>query len=107
MKPYKQHILVCHGKTCSAAGSERLLELLRDKLDAEGLSGEIKTSKGGCFSVCKETEPKGGYCPVVVIYPHGVWYRNVSEKDIHEIVEKHIKGGRIIERLLHYKMQPP
>lgn len=104
MKPYKLHILVCHGKTCSNVGSERLLEVLRDKLDSEGIAGEIKTSKGGCFSVCKETDPKGGFCPVIVIYPQGVWYRNVSENDIHEIVEKHVKNGRIVERLLHYKM---
>ena len=104
MKPYKLHIFVCHGKNCSAAGSERLLELLRNKLDSEGLTADIKTSKSGCISVCKETNPKGGLCPAIVIYPEGIWYHNVAEADIAEIVEKHIKTGEIVERLLHHKM---
>lgn len=104
MKPYKLHIFVCHGKNCSAVGSERLLELLRDKIDSEGLTADIKTSKSGCLSICKETDPKGGLCPAIVIYPQGVWYHKVAEADISEIVEKHIKSGKLVERLLHHKM---
>lgn len=104
MKPYKLHIFVCHGKSCSAAGSEKLLEILRDKLDSEGLAAQIKTSKSGCLSVCKETNPKGGLCPAIVIYPEGTWYHKVAEDDIDEIVEKHIKTGHLVERLLHHKM---
>lgn len=104
MNPYKLHIFVCHGKNCSAHNSERLLELLRDRLDSEGLAAEIKTSKSGCLSVCKETNPKGGLCPAIVIYPEGVWYHKVAEGDIGDIVEQHIKSGKIVKRLLHHKM---
>lgn len=104
MKPYKIHIFVCQGKNCSAAESERLLELLREKLDSEGLKAHIKTSKSGCLSVCKETNPKGGLCPAVVIYPAGVWYHKVAEADIDEIVNKHLKEGKLVERLLHHMM---
>lgn len=104
MQPYKLHIFVCHGKTCSGVGSERLLDILRERLDSKGLSAEIKTSKSGCLSVCKETNPKGGFCPAVVIYPHGVWYRNVAEGDIDEIVENHVQRNIVVERLLHHKL---
>ncbi|MBI5327334.1 MAG: (2Fe-2S) ferredoxin domain-containing protein [Deltaproteobacteria bacterium] len=103
MKPYKLHIFACHGKNCSGAGSEKLLELLRDRFDSEGIS-DIKTSKSGCLGVCKETNPKGGLCPTVVIYPEGVWYHKMTEGDIDEIVKQHIKSGKIVERLLHHKM---
>ncbi|MEK6539882.1 MAG: (2Fe-2S) ferredoxin domain-containing protein [Deltaproteobacteria bacterium] len=105
MKPYKLHIFVCQGKNCSAKGSERLLEVLRDRLEAEGLAGDIKTSKSGCLSVCKETDPKGGLCPAMVIYPEGVWYHKLAEDDMADIVEMHIKHGRLVERLLHHRMQ--
>ena len=104
VKPYKLHIFVCHGKNCSSSGSEKLLEILRDRLDSEGLAADVKTSKSGCLSVCKETNPKGGLCPGIVIYPQGVWYHNVAEGDIDEIVKQHVKDGKPVERLLHYKM---
>ena len=104
MKPYKLHIFVCHGKNCSAKGSEKLLEVLRDRLEAEGLASDIKTSKSGCLSVCKETDPKGGLCPAMVIYPEGVWYHKLAEDDMADIVEMHIKNGRLVERLLHHRM---
>lgn len=104
MNLYRLHIFICHGTSCSAAGSEKLLEKFRNRLEIEGLSSEIKTSKSGCLGICKETNPKGGLCPAVVIYPEGVWYHNVAETDIDEIVETHIRGNALVDRLLHYKM---
>ncbi|HBO84811.1 MAG: hypothetical protein A2073_00075 [Deltaproteobacteria bacterium GWC2_42_11] len=104
MKPYRLHVFVSQGKHCLAKGSEEILKTLREKLDEHNLKGEIKTSKGGCLSVCKETEPKGEMCPAIVIYPEGVWYKNVTLNDVDEIVEKHLKKGEFVERLLHYRM---
>lgn len=104
MKPYRLHVFVSQGKHCIAKGSEEVLRVLREKIDEHNLKGEIKTSKAGCLSVCKETEPKGDFCPAMVIYPEGVWYKNVSSSDIDEIVERHLKNGQIVERLFLYKM---
>ncbi|MBI5286692.1 MAG: (2Fe-2S) ferredoxin domain-containing protein [Deltaproteobacteria bacterium] len=104
MKPYRLHLFVCQGKNCSARGSEEILKTLRERLDKEGLKGEIKTSKSGCLSVCKETEPEGGFCPAMVIYPQGVWYRNLAEADVGEIVERYLKKGEVVERVLHFKL---
>lgn len=104
MKPYKKHILVCTGKTCTAKGSEDVLKRLREKIDSDGLTG-IKSSKGGCFGTCKETEEKGALCPVIVVYPEGVWYERVNTDNIDEIVDKHIKKGKVVESLLHYKLE--
>ena len=69
-----------------------------------GLKGEIKLTKSGCVSVCKETDTEGEFSPVMVIYPEGTWYRNVEVSDIDEIIEKHFRKGEIIERLLHYRL---
>lgn len=104
MKPYRKHILLCTGKTCVTKGSEDVLKRLREKIDEDGLKG-IKTSKGGCFGVCKETEEKGILCPVVVVYPEGVWYEKVDTDNINKIVDEHIKSGKVVERLFHYKLE--
>jgi (2Fe-2S) ferredoxin len=35
----------------------------------------------------------------MVVYPEGVWYSYVDVSDIDEIVESHLKRGRVVERL--------
>lgn len=104
MKPYRKHILVCTGKSCTAEGSEDVLKRMREKIDEDGLTG-IKTSKGGCFGACKETEERGILCPVVVVYPEGIWYERVDRDNIDEIIDEHIKKGKVVDRLFHYKLE--
>ncbi|MBI5236358.1 MAG: (2Fe-2S) ferredoxin domain-containing protein [Deltaproteobacteria bacterium] len=103
MKPYKQHIFVCLGKRCEAKGSEAVIERLKERVKGEGIKG-VKLSRSGCLSVCKETEQEAEFCPAVVVYPQGVWYRNVGVKEIDEILDAHVKGG-LTDRLVHYKLQ--
>jgi len=104
MNPYRLHIFVCLGKRCAAKGSENVLERLKEKIKDDGLKATVKVSKSGCFKVCKETSTEGEYSAAVVVYPDGVWYRNVTVSDIDEIVERHVKKGETVERLLHFKM---
>lgn len=105
MKQYRLHVFVCsEGKRCAARGSEEIFELMKSRVKDLGLKGEIKVTRAGCMSVCKETEKEGEYSPVMVVYPEGTWYRNVAASDIDEIIEKHLLGGQIIERLLHYRL---
>jgi len=102
VKQYKKHIFVCLGKRCAAKESEELLDALKARIKAEGLKDEVIVSRSGCMRVCKETALEGEYSPVVVVYPAGVWYRNVGPADIDEIVERHVKRGEVVERLLHH-----
>jgi (2Fe-2S) ferredoxin len=37
---------------------------------------------------------------VAVVYPEATWYTFVDKEDIDEIVESHLKEGRVVERLL-------
>ena len=59
-----------------------------------GFAGEGKTriNQAGCLDRCEEG-------PCIVVYPEGVWYTYVDRHDIDEIVEQHLKNGRIVERL--------
>ncbi|MEG0047330.1 MAG: (2Fe-2S) ferredoxin domain-containing protein, partial [Comamonas sp.] len=38
--------------------------------------------------------------PVAVVYPEGVWYTFIDDSDIDEIVESHLKNGKVVERLV-------
>jgi len=35
-----------------------------------------------------------------VVYPDATWYTYVDQEDVEEIIESHLKGGKLVERLL-------
>jgi (2Fe-2S) ferredoxin len=37
--------------------------------------------------------------PLLVIYPEATWYTYVDTSDIDEIIDTHLVGGKIVERL--------
>jgi NADP-reducing hydrogenase subunit HndC len=39
-----------------------------------------------------------------MIYPDGIWYAQVRERDVPEIVEEHLLNGRVVERLALLKI---
>ena len=55
--------------------------------------GKVRVNKAGCLDRCAAG-------PVAVVYPDAVWYSYVNNDDIDEIVESHLKNGRVVERLL-------
>ena len=57
------------------------------------INGDVVINNTGCFGICD----KG---PVVVVYPEGVWYGNVSEDDVERIVEEHFEGGVPVDDLM-------
>ena len=106
MRSYVRHLFVCEGSRCSSRGSGEILEMFKRMAKKGELEG-VRLSRCGCLKVCKETETEGEYSPVLVVYPEGVWYRNVSASDVAEIAEVHLRGGRVVERLLHYSLGRP
>jgi (2Fe-2S) ferredoxin len=36
---------------------------------------------------------------VIVVYPEATWYTYVDEEDVDEIIESHLIGGKVVERL--------
>ena len=67
---------------------------MKDRIKALGLAGEgrVRINKAGCLDRCTEG-------PILVIYPEEIWYQFIDESDIDEIIERHIIGGEIVERL--------
>jgi len=99
MKPYGHHVFVCTCPTCSKKDAESVLLAFREKVERRGLLDKVKVTRSGCLSSgeCK-------YGPLVVVYPCGVWYRFVTVNDVDEIIERHIEGGQLVSRLLHFKL---
>ena len=54
--------------------------------------GRVRINASGCLDRCE-------LGPAMVVYPEGVWYKYESEADVDEILESHLKNGRVVERL--------
>jgi (2Fe-2S) ferredoxin len=97
---YRHHVFFClnqrsNGEACCAQhDAQAAFDHCKARIKAEGLAGPggVRVNKAGCLDRCA-----GG--PVAVVYPEGTWYTYVDRDDIDEIVERHLKGGEVVERL--------
>ncbi len=97
----KQHVFVCTGSKCEKRDSEATLDRFYELLAQKGLLYGKKGSKDGTVIVSKSGSV--GLCavgPAVMVYPQGVWYYGVTPDDVAEIVDTHLIGGKIVDRLL-------
>jgi (2Fe-2S) ferredoxin len=101
MAYYERHIFFClndreNGEnSCAHHGARAGFDHCKQRIKGEKLSGpgQVRVNKAGCMDRCA-----GG--PVAVVYPEAVWYTYVDKTDIDEIVDSHLKQGKIVERLL-------
>jgi (2Fe-2S) ferredoxin len=101
MPPFERHLFVCtnrrvpghpEGEGCASLGSEALHAVFKEELARRGLKHRFRANKAGCLDACD-------FGPTVVVYPDGVWYRPTTPADCLEIIEQHLVGGRVVERL--------
>ena len=100
MSYYKHHVFFCcnqrtNGEACCQDhGAQELRDYAKKQVKTLGLSGEgaVRVNQAGCLDRCE-------LGPVIVVYPEEVWYTYVDKSDIDEIVEEHLKNGRVVERL--------
>ena len=80
--------------TCGiAAGARPVLNAFVDGVNAAGLTENVTITQTGCIGICQ-------YEPVVEIYEDGkekVTYVKLDAAKAAEIVEKHLKGGKVVE----------
>ena len=97
---FQRHIFFClnqrdDGRACCADhGAEAAFDHCKRAVKAAGLAGpgQVRVNRAGCLDRCDDG-------PVCVVYPDGVWYTYVDQADIDEIVERHLRGGEVVERL--------
>lgn len=90
---HKIDILVCGVAGCASSGSLKIADAVEEQIKKNNLGEEVKVIKTGCFGLCAEG-------PIMMVCPEHVMYTKVSEEDVSEIFESHIKGGKIVKRLL-------
>ncbi|SFL60366.1 2Fe-2S ferredoxin [Pelosinus propionicus] len=100
MNKPKFHIFVCTSSRangqqkgyCHTKGGVELVAKFMEEIEDRDLGGEVFVNNTGCFGICEQG-------PVVVVYPGGTWYKGVTPDDVEAIMEEHIEGGNIVERL--------
>ena len=97
---FKHHLFICTNErdesasrpSCTNEGSKKLKSAFKDAVKEAGLKGQVRANELGCLDQCE-------HGPTVVVYPDAVWYGFVKTKDVQEIVDEHLIGGRPVERL--------
>ncbi len=101
--PIKRHVFVCNGKSCLAVGSAEVKAAFEKQLEEKNLRyGKASKGRNPQGEVVLTDCGSVGFCSIgtaVLVYPEGVWYAQVREEDVTEIIEEHLEKGRTVERL--------
>ncbi len=97
---YGIHVFVCENErpsdhargSCISRGSAPLREWFKEALDRHGIRRGNRVNRAGCLNYCE-------LGPTVVVYPEGVWYAPKTRADVDEIVDRHLVGGEVVDRL--------
>ena len=100
MSYYRHHVFFCCNqreppeRCCANNDALAMQQYAKQRIKELGLSGKdhVRINRAGCLDRCEEG-------PVIVVYPDEVWYTYVDRDDIDEIIDRHIVGGEIVERL--------
>ena len=90
----KKLLSLCAGSGCGAYGTAKVHDSLIQELAKHGLQKEVEVKLSGCHGFCE----KG---PILVIHPEGIFYPQIKEEHIPEIVEKTIKNGELVKSLIY------
>ena len=100
-------VLICAGTGCIAGGAMHIYDNFRKECESRGLqvyvglhhdSDEEKSlhvKMSGCHGFCEMG-------PLVHIEPMGIMYIHVKPEDCHEIIERTVLGGEVIDRLTYH-----
>ena len=91
---YRSQVLICGGTGCTSSGSDKIAKKLEEEIELNGLAGEVKVVRTGCFGLC-------ALGPIMIVYPEGTFYSMVKLEDIPEIVSEHLLKGRVVTRLVY------
>ena len=92
--PYKRQVYVCLGPRCTAAGAWHSYDKLREALRESGLDSpgdeRVMLVRTACQHPCN-------LAPLVSVQPDNVWYGELNETRVREIVQSHFVEGNVCE----------
>ena len=101
MSFYDKHVFFCTNQRedgsacCNNHGAQKARDYMKNRVKELGISSRlnnIRINSAGCMNRCD-------LGPVIVVYPESIWYTYKNDSDLDEIIEQHLKHGRIVERL--------
>ena len=100
MSYYQRHVFFCCNQRdkgeacCNDKGASSMRDYAKRRVKELDMAGEgkVRVNTAGCMDRCEEG-------PCMVVYPDAVWYTYVDQSDIDEIIDEHLKHGRVVERL--------
>jgi NADH-quinone oxidoreductase subunit F len=90
----KRRVSVCAGTACVFAGSMKVREAFVAEVDAAGLHDAVEVAIIGCHGLCSQG-------PLAVVSDGDTYYPRLKVKDVKRIVEEHLVGGAVVEKLLY------
>jgi len=91
----QHHILICNGDTCSINGGDDVTLAVRQAIKLHGADPLIHTTRTCCNGRCDDAS-------VLIVYPKGTWYRNVTPEIGKAIVESHLFEGPPLAQHISY-----
>jgi len=86
-------VRICTGGGCIASGANDVFWAFAKELGQAGIDmNRCQTLKTGCLGPCS-----GG----PALYVNDTFYSQVKPEDVAELVQEHVLGGKVVERLLH------
>ncbi len=97
---FRHHVFFCCNRRdggracCEDHGASAARAHAKERIKALGHSGvgKVRINQAGCLDRCDQG-------PVLVVYPDNVWYTYLDTEDVDEIIDRHLIGGEIVERL--------
>ncbi len=91
---YRKQVLVCGGTGCTSSSSMKVIAQLEKSMAELGID-DVLVVKTGCFGLC-------ALGPIMIVYPEGAFYAQITPEHVKEIAEKHlVKGGDLVREYLY------
>ncbi len=99
---YQRHVFLCIGDSCcSSKVGEKAWDTLKSELKARQLTSQCYRTKVGCLRVCDRG-------PIMLVYPDGAWYAEMTTERIPQFIERHLIAGEPIhEWIFAWNPFPP
>ena len=93
--PYRKQVLVCGGTGCTSSGCKNVVAALETALKKNKIDKDVLVVQTGCFGLC-------ALGPIMIVYPEGAFYSQVTPKGVEEIAKTHlVSGGEAVTSLLY------
>lgn len=91
-RQYRVHL--CFGPNCTGRGSRELMPILELALRQAGIREQVEVLATTCRNRCD-------YGPSLNVYPGPVFYNEITDEAVLEIVNRHLLRGSVADRWLY------